>query len=55
MRAAAKNFDHVMVISDPKDYIELKKELKISEVALDEKPERFLLGKHFLKLLITIT
>ena len=27
MRAAAKNFDHVMVISDPTDYIELKKEL----------------------------
>ena len=27
MRAAAKNFDHVMIISDTKDYIELKKEL----------------------------
>ena len=27
MRAAAKNFDHVMIISDTEDYIKLKKEL----------------------------
>ena len=27
MRAAAKNFEHVMVISDPGDYIELMEEL----------------------------
>ena len=47
MRAAAKNFDHVMVISDPTDYIQLKKELTNFKVVRDKKRENFLLGKAF--------
>ncbi len=47
MRAAAKNFDHVMVISDPKDYIELKKELKNFQGCTRRKTRKFFAGKAF--------
>lgn len=47
MRAAAKNFDHVMVISDPKDYIELKKELKNFGGCTRRKTRKFFAGKAF--------
>ena len=55
MRAAAKNFDHVMVISDPTDYIELKKELTNFQGCTRQKTRKFLREKRFLKHLITIT
>ena len=41
MRAAAKNFDHVMVISDPTDYIELKKELTNFQGCTRQKTRKF--------------
>ena len=47
MRAAAKNFDHVMVISDPKDYVELKKELKNFGGCTRRKTRKFFAGKAF--------
>ena len=47
MRAAAKNFDHVMVISDPTDYIELKKELANFQGNTRQKTRKFFAGKAF--------
>ena len=47
MRAAAKNFDHVMVISDPTDYVELKKELKNFRGCTRRKTRKFFAGKAF--------
>ena len=45
MRAAAKNFEHVMVISDPTDYIELKKELTNFQGCTRQKTRKFFAGK----------
>ncbi len=47
MRAAAKNFDHVLIISDPKDYSELKKELKIFKGCTRLETRKFFSGKAF--------
>ena len=47
MRAAAKNFDHVMIISDTKDYIELKKELTMFKGCTRHKTREFFAGKAF--------
>ena len=47
MRAAAKNFDHVMVISDPTDYIQLKKELTNFQGCTRQKTRKFFAGKAF--------
>ncbi len=47
MRAAAKNFDHVMVISDPTDYIQLKKELTNFHGCTRQKTRKFFAGKAF--------
>jgi phosphoribosylaminoimidazolecarboxamide formyltransferase/IMP cyclohydrolase len=47
MRAAAKNFDHVMVISDPKDYTQLKRELKSFQGCTRLKTRKFFAGKAF--------
>ena len=47
MRAAAKNFEHVMVISDPGDYIELKKELTKFKGCTRRKTRKFFAGKAF--------
>ena len=47
MRAAAKNFDHVMIISDPSDYIELKKELTNFKGCTRPKTRKFFAGKAF--------
>ena len=47
MRAAAKNFDHVMVISDPKDYIELQEELTNFQGCTRQKTRKFFAGKAF--------
>ncbi|MDC3090359.1 bifunctional phosphoribosylaminoimidazolecarboxamide formyltransferase/IMP cyclohydrolase [Paracoccaceae bacterium] len=47
MRAAAKNFEHVMVISDPGDYIELKKELTTFKGCTRHKTRKFFAGKAF--------
>ena len=47
MRAAAKNFDHVMVISDPTDYIELMKELVNFQGSTRQKTRKFFAGKAF--------
>ena len=47
MRAAAKNFDHVMVISDPTDYIQLKKELTNFQGCTRRKTRKFFAGKAF--------
>ena len=49
MRAAAKNFEHVMVISDPGDYIELKKELNNFKGCTRRKTRKFFAGKAFSK------
>ena len=49
MRAAAKNFDHVMIISDTKDYIELKKELTMFKGCTRHKTREFFAGKAFSK------
>ena len=47
MRAAAKNFDHVLIISDPGDYIELKKELTNFQGCTRLKTRKFFAGKAF--------
>ena len=47
MRAAAKNFEHVMVISDPGDYVELKKELTKFKGCTRQKTRKFFAGKAF--------
>ena len=47
MRAAAKNFDHVLIISDPSDYIELKKELTNFQGCTRRKTRKFFAGKAF--------
>ncbi len=47
IRAAAKNFDHVMVISDPTDYVELKKELTNFQGCTRKKTRKFFAGKAF--------
>ncbi len=47
MRAAAKNFKHVMVISDPSDYTELKKELTNFQGCTRQKTRKFFAGKAF--------
>ena len=47
LRAAAKNFDHVMIISDPSDYIELKKELTKFQGCTRRKTRKFFAGKAF--------
>ncbi len=47
IRAAAKNFDHVMVISDTKDYFELKKELTIYQGSTRRITREFFAGKAF--------
>ena len=47
MRAAAKNFEHVMIISDPSDYIELKKELTNFQGCTRRKTRKFFAGKAF--------
>ena len=49
MRAAAKNFDHVIVISDPEDYAELKKELTDFKGCTRRKTRKFFAGKAFSK------
>ena len=49
IRAAAKNFEHVMVISDPGDYIELKKELTNFKGCTRRKTRKFFAGKAFSK------
>ena len=47
MRAAAKNFDHVMVISDPADYIDLKRELKNFQGCTRQRTRKFFAAKAF--------
>ena len=47
MRAAAKNFEHVMVVSDPGDYIELKKELTSFQGCTRRITRKFFAGKVF--------
>ena len=47
MRAAAKNFDHVMIISDPKDYIDLQKELTTFQGCTRQITRKFFAGKAF--------
>ena len=47
MRAAAKNFDHVTVISDTEDYIELKEELIMFKGCTRRKTREFFAGKAF--------
>ncbi len=47
MRAAAKNFEHVMVISDPGDYVELKNELTNFKGCTRQKTRKFFAGKAF--------
>ena len=47
IRAAAKNFDHVMVVSDPTDYIDLKKELTNFQGCTRQKTRKFFAGKAF--------
>ena len=47
MRAAAKNFEHVMVISDPSDYIELKEELTNFDGCTRRQTRKFFAGKAF--------
>ena len=47
MRAAAKNFDHVMVVSDPTDYNHLKKELTNFQGCTRQKTRKFFAGKAF--------
>ena len=47
MRAAAKNFEHVMVVSDPGDYIELKKELTSFRGCTRRITRKFFAGKVF--------
>ena len=47
MRAAAKNFDHVVIISDPKDYMKLKKELTRFQGCTRRITRKFFAGKAF--------
>ncbi len=47
MRAAAKNFEHVIVISDPTDYIELKNELTNFQGCTRRQMRKFFAGKAF--------
>ena len=47
LRAAAKNFDHVTVISDPDDYIFLKKELRSFQGCTTQKTREYLAAKAF--------
>ncbi len=49
MRAAAKNFDYVTVVSDPNDYLELKEELINFQGGTRLKTRKFFAGKAFLQ------
>ena len=47
MRAAAKNFDHVIVISDPADYNDLKRELINFQGCTRQRTRKFFAAKAF--------
>ena len=49
MRAAAKNFDYVTVVSDPNDYLELKEELINFQGGTRLKTRKIFAGKAFLQ------
>ena len=48
--SSCENFDHVMIISDPKDYIDLQKELTTFQTR--QITRKFFKEKHFRKLLL---